>query len=73
MLYNFEIWFIVKSMINFFIKNAIRQAAIKLAKDKSMRSKVVKVVNNANELNKKGELLKTLGKSAGRLKSKLYK
>ena len=60
-------------MINFFIKNAIRQAAIKLAKDKSMRSKVVKVVNNANELNKKGELLKTLGKSAGRLKSKLYK
>ncbi len=73
MLYNFEIWFIVKSMINFFIKNAIRQAAIKLAKDKSLRSKVVKVVNNANELNKKGELLKTLGKSAGRLKSKLYK
>jgi len=73
LLYNFEIWFIVKSMINFFIKNAIRQAAIKLAKDKSMRSKVVKVVNNANELNKKGELLKTLGKSAGRLKSKLYK
>tara|TARA_Y100000589_G_C27005971_1_gene568806 strand:- start:188 stop:370 length:183 start_codon:yes stop_codon:yes gene_type:complete len=60
-------------MINFFIKNAIRQAAIKLAKDKSLRSKVVKVVNNANELNKKGELLKTLGKSAGRLKSKLYK
>ena len=73
MLYNFEIWFIVKFMINFFIKNAIRQAAIKLAKDKSLRSKVVKVVNNANELNKKGELLKTLGKSAGRLKSKLYK
>ena len=60
-------------MINFFIKNAIRKAAIKLAQDKSLRSKVVKVVNNANELNKKGELLKTLGKSAGRLKSKLYK
>ena len=60
-------------IINFFIKNAIRKAAIKLAKDKSLRSKVANVVNNANELNKKGELLKTLGKSAGRLKSKLNK
>ena len=60
-------------IINFFIKNAIRKAAIKLAKDKSLRSKVANVVNNANELNKKGELLKTLGKSAGRLKNKLNK
>tara|TARA_Y100000389_G_scaffold58846_1_gene54820 strand:- start:126 stop:317 length:192 start_codon:yes stop_codon:yes gene_type:complete len=57
-------------MINFFIKNALKRAAIKLATDKNLRSKLKTGVENAKELNEKGELIKTLGKGIGRLKKK---
>ena len=60
-------------MINFFFRNAIKRAAIKLATDKNLRSKIKTGVENAKELNEKGELIKTLGKGIGRLKKKINK
>ena len=60
-------------MINFFFRNAIKRAAIKLATDKNLRSKLKTGVENAKELNEKGELIKTLGKGIGRLKKKINK
>jgi hypothetical protein len=60
-------------MINFFLKNAIKKAAIKLATDKNLRSKLKTGVENAKELNERGELIKTFGKGIGRLKKKIYK
>ena len=53
-------------MINFFLKNAIKKAAIKLATDKNLRSKLKTGVENAKELNERGELIKTFGKRIGR-------
>mgnify|MGYP001184647829 CR=1 FL=1 len=58
-------------MINFIIKNSLKKIAIKLATDKSLRNKVVNGVKKANSLNSEGKLLKTLGKSAGRIKRKI--
>ncbi len=60
-------------MINLLVKNVFRKIAIKVATDKNLRNKVTTVVNNAINLNEKGELLKTLGKSAGRIKKKIIK
>ena len=60
-------------MINFFLKNAIKKAAIKLATDKNLRAKLKTGVENAKELNERGELIKTLGKGIGRLKKKINK
>jgi len=58
-------------MINFIIKNAIKKFAVKVATDKKLREKMQTGVNNARELNSRGELLKSLGKAAGRIKSKI--
>tara|TARA_A100001388_G_C28299965_1_gene280435 strand:- start:279 stop:467 length:189 start_codon:yes stop_codon:yes gene_type:complete len=60
-------------MINFFIKGAIKRAALKLATDKNFRSKTKNILKNTKELNEKGELMKSLGRSAGRLKSIIKK
>jgi hypothetical protein len=58
-------------MINFIVKNAIKKIAIKIATDKDLRNKMKTGVSRAQELNSKGELMKTLGKSVGRLKNKI--
>ena len=41
--------------------------------DKSLRKKVKTGISNAKELNSQGELIKSLGKAAGRIKRKLKK
>ena len=58
-------------MFNLFIKNAVRRVAVKLATDKTFRSKAKTIIKNTQELKEKGLLMKSLGKTAGRLKSKL--
>ncbi len=58
-------------MINFFIKNSLKKIAIRLATDKNLRNKVVEGARKANDLNAEGKLLRTLGKSAGRIKRKI--
>ena len=58
-------------MLNLFIKNAVRRVAVKLATDKTFRSKAKTIIKNTQELKEKGLLMKSLGKTAGRLKSKL--
>ena len=60
-------------MINIFIKGAVKRAAIKLATDKNFRSKTKNILRNTKELKEKGELMKSLGKSFGRLKTKIKK
>ena len=60
-------------MINFFIKNALRKAAIKIATDKRLRAKLKTGVKKARDLNEKGELIKSFGKGIGRFKKKFYK
>ena len=58
-------------MINILVKSAIKKIAFKLATDKSVRNKVKNGISNARELNSQGELIKSLGKAAGRIKRKL--
>ena len=58
-------------MINIFVRTAIKKLAFKLATDKSLRNKVKAGVSNARELNSQGELIKSLGKAACRIKRKL--
>ena len=58
-------------MINILFKSAIKKLAFKLATDKSVRNKVKNGISNARELNSQGELIKSLGKAAGRIKRKL--
>ena len=58
-------------MINFFIKNSLKKIAIRLVTDKNLRNKVVEGARKANDLNAEGKLLRTLGKSAGRIKRKI--
>ena len=58
-------------MINILVKSAIKKLAFKLATDKSLRNKVKTGISNAQELNSRGELIKSLGKAAGRIKRKL--
>ena len=58
-------------MFSLFIKNALRRVAVKLATDKTFRSKAKIIIKNTQELKEKGLLMKSLGKTAGRLKSKL--
>jgi len=60
-------------MINFFMKNLIKKAAIRLATDKNLRTKLKTGVESAKKLNDNGELIKTVGKGIGRLKKKFYK
>ena len=58
-------------MINILVKTAIKKLAFKLATDKSLRHKVKTGISNAQSLNAQGELVKSLGKAAGRIKRKL--
>ena len=58
-------------MINILVKSAIKKLAFKLATDKSLRNKVKTRISNAQQLNSQGELIKALGKAAGRIKRKL--
>ena len=58
-------------MINILVRSAIKKLAFKLATDKSLRNKVKTGISNAKELNSQGELIKSLGKAAGRIKRKL--
>ena len=58
-------------MISIIVKNAIKKLAIKIATDKDLRKKMKTGVSRAQELSSKGELIKTLGKSVGRLKNKI--
>ena len=60
-------------MINFFIKGAVKKAAIKLVTDKNFRSKTKNILKNTKDLNENGQLMKSLGKSIGRLKTKIKK
>ena len=57
-------------MINILVKSAIKKLAFKLATDKSLRNKKTGI-SNAQSLNAQGELIKSLGKAAGRIKRKL--
>ena len=45
--------------------------AVKLVTDKAFRSKAKIIIKNTQELKEKGLLMKSLGKTASRLKSKL--
>ena len=54
-------------------KNAIKNLAIKLASDKNLRNKLKTGMARAHELKAEGELMKSLGKAAGRLKNKIKK
>ena len=58
-------------MINILFKTAIKKLAFKLATDKSLRNKVKTGISNAQELNSQGELIKSLGRAAGRIKRKM--
>ncbi len=58
-------------MINILVKTAIKKFALKLATDKKLRNKVKTGIANAQDLNSQGELIKSLGKAAGRIKRKL--
>ena len=58
-------------MINILFKTAIKKLAFKLATDESLRNKVKTGISNAKELNSQGELIKSLGRAAGRIKRKL--
>ena len=58
-------------MINILVKSAIKKLAFKLATDKDLRNKVKTGISSAQELNSQGELMKSLGKAAGRIKRKL--
>ena len=58
-------------MINILFKTAIKKLVFKLATDRSLRNKVKTGISNAQELNSQGELIKSLGKAAGRIKRKL--
>ena len=60
-------------MINILIKNIFKKAAFKLATDKNFRNKAKVVIHNTKELNSNGLLIKSLGKSVGRLKKKIKK
>ena len=58
-------------MINILVKSAIKKIAFKLATDKNLRNKVKTGISSVKELNSQGELIKSLGKAAGRIKRKL--
>ena len=62
---------ITNFMFNYIIKNTLKKIAFKIATDSSIRNKVKVGIIKTKELKAKGELLKTLGKVAGRAKSKI--
>ena len=60
-------------MFNIILKNAFKNLAIKLATDKNLRNKVKTGMSRAQQLKSEGELMKSLGKAAGRIKNKIKK
>ena len=58
-------------MINILVKTVVKKLAFKLLTDRSLRKKVKTSVSNAQKLKSQGELMKSLGKAAGRIKRKL--
>ena len=60
-------------MFNIILKNAFKRLAIKLATDKHLRNKVKTGMSRAQQLKSEGELMKSLGKAAGRIKNKIKK
>ena len=60
-------------MINLFFKNALKKVAIKAATDKEFRNNIKKSIKKTQELSKKGELMKGLGKKTAELKNKIKK
>ena len=58
-------------MFSFIIKNTIKKLVMKMATDKDMRERMQTSFKKARQLNSKGELIKTLGKAAGRLRKKI--
>ena len=60
-------------MFNIILKNALKNIAVKLATDKNLRNKLKTGVSKAHQLKTEGELMKSLGKVAGRIKNKIKK
>ena len=60
-------------MFNIILKNALKNIAVKLATDKNLRNKLKTGVFKAQQLKTEGELMKSLGKAAGRIKNKIKK
>ena len=58
-------------MFNFLVKNTLKRVAMKLATDKMFRNKAKIVIKNTKELNSEGQLMRSLGRSFGRIKSKI--
>ena len=51
--------------------NVIKNLAIKLATDKKLRNRLKTGMSRAQQLKTEGELMKSLGKAAGRIKNKI--
>ena len=60
-------------MFNIILKNALKNIAVKLATDKNLRNKLKTGVSGAQQLKTEGELMRSLGKAAGRIKNKIKK
>ena len=64
-------------MISFIVKRVAQNIALKVARDKNFRNKVKNAaysgLKSAQNMKSRGELMKTLGEKAGRLKRKLKK
>ena len=64
-------------MISLIIKRMAQNIALKVARDKNFRNKVKNAaysgLKSAQDLKSRGEVMKTLGEKAGRLKRKLKK
>ena len=60
-------------MFNIILKNVFKNLAVKLATDKNLRNKLKTGVSRAHKLKSEGELMKSLGKAAGRIKNKIKK
>ena len=58
-------------MVSILFKTAVKKLVLKIVTDKSLRNKLKTGITNAKELNSQGELIKSLGKAAGRIKRKL--
>tara|TARA_B100001741_G_C16358133_1_gene507367 strand:- start:253 stop:441 length:189 start_codon:yes stop_codon:yes gene_type:complete len=58
-------------MLNFLVKKTLKKIVMKLATDEVFRNKAKVVIKNTKELNSEGQLMRSLGKSFGRMKSKI--
>ena len=58
-------------MFNFLLKKTLKKVVMKLATDEVFRNKAKVVIKNTKELNSEGQLMRSLGRSFGRIKSKI--